>query len=70
MLGLGPIVTRPNDVVVLLDGKYPFVLRQIAVEWLFLSETYVRDNHIMLGQAVTEVRSARGRQRVEKFRIW
>ncbi|KAH7355651.1 heterokaryon incompatibility protein-domain-containing protein [Pyrenochaeta sp. MPI-SDFR-AT-0127] len=70
MLGLGPMVTRPGDVVVVLfGGKYPFVLRQLALEWQFLGETYVRNNHIMLGEAVTEVRSARGRQRVETFRI-
>jgi hypothetical protein len=70
MLGLGPMVTRPGDVVVVLfGGKYPFLLRQLALEWLFLGETYVQNNHIMLGEAVTEVRSARGRQRVETFRI-
>ncbi|KAH7084319.1 heterokaryon incompatibility protein-domain-containing protein [Paraphoma chrysanthemicola] len=70
MLGLGPMFTRPGDVVVVLfGGKYPFVLRQLAHEWLFLGEAYVQNNHVMLGEAVTEVRSARGRQRVETFRI-
>lgn len=70
MLGLGPLVTRPGDVVVVLfGGKYPFLLRQLALEWLFLGETYVRNNHIMLGEAVTEVRSGKGGQRVETFRV-
>ncbi|KAH5744709.1 hypothetical protein HBI81_179370 [Parastagonospora nodorum] len=70
MLGLGPMVIRPGDVVVVLfGGKYPFLLRQLALEWLFVGETYVRNDNIMLGEAVTEVRSARGRQRVETFRI-
>ncbi|EMD94387.1 hypothetical protein COCC4DRAFT_43820 [Bipolaris maydis ATCC 48331] len=70
MLGLGPMVTRPGDVVVVLfGGKYPFLLRQLAREWLFLGETYVRNNHVMRGEAVTEARSTRGRQRVETFRI-
>ncbi|KAJ6197217.1 LOW QUALITY PROTEIN: heterokaryon incompatibility protein-domain-containing protein [Bipolaris maydis] len=63
MLGLGPMVTRP---VVLFGGKYPFLLRQLAREWLFLGETYVRNNHVMRGEAA---RSTRGRQRVETFRI-
>ncbi|EMD68559.1 hypothetical protein COCSADRAFT_109190 [Bipolaris sorokiniana ND90Pr] len=70
MLGLGPMVTKPGDVVVVLfGGRYPFLLRQLAREWLFLGETYVQNNHVMLGEAVTEVRSSRGKQRVETFRI-
>ncbi|XP_014553239.1 hypothetical protein COCVIDRAFT_29530 [Bipolaris victoriae FI3] len=70
MLGLGPMVTRPGDVVVVLfGGKYPFLLRQLARESLFLGETYVQNNHVMLGEAVMEVLSARGKQRVETFRI-
>ncbi|USP74767.1 hypothetical protein yc1106_02041 [Curvularia clavata] len=55
MLGLGPMVTKPGDIVVVLfGGRYPFLLRQLASEWLFLGETYVRNNHIMLGEAVME----------------
>lgn len=70
MLGLGPMVARPGDVVVVLfGGKYPFLLRQLAHEWLFLGETYLRNNDVMLGQAVTQVRSAKGKQRVETFRV-
>lgn len=70
MLGLGPMVTKPGDVlVVLLGGKYPFLLRELAHKWLFLGETYVQNDHIMLGEEVTKVLSAKGIQKEEMFRI-
>jgi hypothetical protein len=70
LLGLGPKFMKPGDmVVVLFGGKYPFILRQVGMEWLFLGETYLRDEHIMRGRAVKEVRSGQGRVQTENFRI-
>lgn len=70
LLGLGPKFMRPGDlVVVLFGGKYPYILRQIGTEWLFLGDTYLRDDHVMRGRAVMEVRSGPRRRQAENFRI-
>ncbi|KAF2749171.1 HET-domain-containing protein [Sporormia fimetaria CBS 119925] len=69
-LGLGPRTMQPGDIVVVLfGGKFPYILRQVGREWIFIGDTYVRDDHIMCGGAVTHVRSRPGRQGIETFRI-
>ncbi|KAF2269064.1 HET-domain-containing protein [Lojkania enalia] len=70
IIGLGPKIMKPGEfVIVLFGGKLPFILRQVRSEWYFIGETYLRDDSIMLGHAVTEARSSRGKQRVETFRM-
>lgn len=70
LLGLGPKFTRPGDVIVVLfGGKYPFTMRQVGTEWMFIGETYLRDEHIMRGGAVTEVRAGKRKGQAEVFRI-
>jgi hypothetical protein len=70
VLGLGPKVMKTGDVaVVLFGGKCPYILRQSGSEWLFLGEAYLRDDNVMQGGAVTEVRSGRRKGQVETFRM-
>ena len=55
-------------VVVLFSGKFPFILQPNGSEWLFMGETYIRNDDIMSGQPVTEIRTTRLGQ-AETFRI-
>jgi hypothetical protein len=70
ILGIGPKVMKPGDfVVVLFGGKLPFILRQQGNYWNFLGESYIQHCRVMHGDEVSEVRSSRGRNRVETFRL-
>ncbi|KIW04372.1 uncharacterized protein PV09_04656 [Verruconis gallopava] len=70
ILGLGPKVMKAGDhVVALLGGKCPYILREHTGEWHFIGETYVRHDALMMGDEVTEVRSSRGKSRIETFRL-
>jgi hypothetical protein len=69
-LGLGPKVMQPGEfVVVLFGGKVPFVMRPVQTEWLFLGESYLREEHILRGRAVMDVRSGSRKGQAETFRI-
>lgn len=55
-VGIGPSVMRPGDeVVVLLGGKVPFVLRLMTDHHIFMGSCYVRDNDIMWGVETEKV---------------
>jgi hypothetical protein len=61
---------QPGEfVVVLFGGKVPFVMRPVQTEWLFLGESYLREEHILRGRAVMDVRSGSRKGQAETFRI-
>lgn len=56
-IGIGPKVMEPGDeVVVLLGGKLPFVLRPRPDHHVFIGACYVRDNDVMWGVETEKVR--------------
>ncbi|KAL8916279.1 MAG: hypothetical protein Q9208_008608 [Pyrenodesmia sp. 3 TL-2023] len=57
-LGIGPKIMKNGDeVCVLFGGRVPYILRPVQDHHVFIGETYVHDEDVMLGKLITAVQS-------------
>jgi hypothetical protein len=70
LIGIGPQIVKPGDqVAVLFGGSLPFILRRSRNEWVFIGDTYLHHENILMGREVIAVRSGHESSRIETFRL-
>jgi hypothetical protein len=70
LIGVGPQMMRPGDrVYVLLGGRLPFILRPRGDHWMLIGETYLHHENLLRGKEAMDVRSGRGRFRIETLKL-
>lgn len=59
-MGIGPkMMCAGDEVCVLYGGQVPFILRRMHDHHVFVGETFVQDNDIMLGKTAEDVKAGR-----------
>lgn len=59
-IGIGPKVMQVRDeVCILFGGRVPFVLRQMQDHHIFVGDSYVMDDDVMLGKRAEKMKTGR-----------